>query len=74
MTTEDQDEGRLIHVAGPWMIEEGADGGSQGNLSQGAMAGHLVIYFVPLHLLALELSLKLEPWIPSWQEEARGDL
>ena len=64
----------VIHVAGTRMIEEGADGGSRGDLSQGAMAGHSVIDFVPLHLSALERSSELEPWIRSWWDEARGDL
>jgi hypothetical protein len=63
-----------IHVAGTRMIEEGADGGSRGNLLPGAMAGHSVIDFVPLHLLALERSSELELWIRSWWDEARGNL
>jgi hypothetical protein len=52
------------------MIEEGADGGSRSNLMQGAMAGHSVISFVPLHLLALERSESLEQcWTRSWWED-----
>lgn len=44
-----------VHVPGTWMIEEGADDGSRGNLIQSAiMAGHSVISFEPLHLFTLE--------------------
>jgi hypothetical protein len=64
----------VIHVVGTRMIEEGADGGSRGDLLQGAMAGHSVIVFVPLHLSALERSSELEPSIHSWWDELRGDL
>lgn len=64
----------VVHVAGTRMVEEGADGGSRGDLTQGAMAGHSVIDFVPLHLSALERSPTLEPWIRSWWDEERGDL
>lgn len=45
---------QVVHVAGTQMIEEGADGGSRGDLSQGVMSGQPVLDFVPLHLSALE--------------------
>jgi hypothetical protein len=64
----------VVHVAGTRMIEEGADGGSRGDLTQGAMAGHSVIDFVPLHLSALERSPGLETWIRSWWDQERGEL
>jgi hypothetical protein len=64
----------VIHVAGTRMVEEGADGGSRGDLTQGAMAGHSVIDFVPLHLSALERSENLEQWIRSWWDDERGEL
>jgi hypothetical protein len=53
----------VIHVAGTRMIDQGADGGSRGDLNQGSMAGESILNFVPLHLLALERSAKLEDWV-----------
>jgi hypothetical protein len=64
----------VVHIAGTRMIEEGADSGSQGDLSQGAMAGHLIIDFVWLHLSALERFPSLEQWIQSWWDETQGVL
>jgi hypothetical protein len=64
----------VIHVAGTRMIEEGADGGSRGDLSQGVMCEQSVLDFVPLHLSALERSENLEEWIRSWWDEQRGEL
>jgi hypothetical protein len=64
----------VIHVAGTRMIDEGADGGSRGDLSQGAMSGQPVLDFIPLHLSALERSAEVEPWIRSWWDKERGDL
>ena len=64
----------VIHVAGTRMQEEGADGGSRGDLTQGAMAGRPVLDFVPLHLSALERSPEVEKWIRSWWDEKRGEL
>jgi hypothetical protein len=64
----------VVHVAGTRMIEEGADGGSRGDLTQGAMAGHSVLDFVPLHLSALDRSDNLEQWIRSWWDDGRGEL
>jgi hypothetical protein len=38
----------VVHVAGTRMTEEGADGVSRRDLTQGSMAGPLIINFVPL--------------------------
>jgi hypothetical protein len=64
----------VVHVAGAQIIEEGADGGSRGDLSQGVMSGQSVLGFVPLHLSALERSHEVETWIRSGWDGERGDL
>ena len=45
------------------MIEQGTDGLSRGDHSQGVMTGRPMISFVPLHLSAFERSDKLKNWI-----------
>lgn len=64
----------VVHVAGTRMIEEGADGGSRGDLNQGVMAGHSVLEYVPLHKTALEEEPNLRQWITSWWDESYGRL
>ena len=56
----------FVHVAGTRMIEQGSDGLSRGNLTEGVMGGWKMSDFVPLHLNAFERSEKLEGWIRSW--------
>jgi hypothetical protein len=56
----------VIHVAGTRMIEEGANGGSRGDLTQSAMAGRPILDYVPVDLNTLGRSAKVEPWIRSW--------
>ena len=56
----------IIHVAGTRMMEQGTDGLSRGDLREGLMQGKQMISFVPLHMSALERSLKLEQWIRTW--------
>jgi hypothetical protein len=65
---------RVIHVAGTRMIEQGTDGGSRGDLTQGAMAGEPMLQCVPLHLAALGRGPQLEDWIRSWWDDERGSL
>lgn len=64
----------VIHIAGTRMIEEGADGGSRGDLNQGAMAGRSILEYVPLHLSALEVQPNVEQWIRSWWDSEYGPL
>eukprot|EP00980_Cylindrotheca_fusiformis_P031013 scaffold25703_cov171-Cylindrotheca_fusiformis.AAC.2 len=64
----------VVHVAGTRMIASGADGGSRGDLNQGAMAGVPILTYVPLHLSALERSAKVEHWVRSWWGEELGEL
>ena len=64
----------VVHVAGSRMIEEGGDGGSRGDLSQGVMAGRPILEYIPLHLSAFEREPDLEAWVRSWWDEMRGPL
>ena len=64
----------VVHVAGTRMIEEGGDGGSRGDLSQGVMAGRPILEYIPLHLSAFEREPGLEAWVRSWWDEERGPL
>jgi hypothetical protein len=65
---------RVIHVAGTRVVEQGTDGGSRGDLTQGVMAGEPMLQYVPLHLTALERSSNLEDWVRSWWDDERGEL
>ena len=71
-------EGRLslwvIHIAGTRMIEQGADGGSRSDFTQGVMAGEPMLKCVPLHLNALERQSGLEDWVRSWWNPELGEL
>ena len=64
----------VIHVAGTRMIEEGGDGGSRGDLTQGVMAGKPILEYIPLHLSAFERDSNLEAWVRSWWDIERGPL
>jgi hypothetical protein len=65
---------RVIHVAGTRMIEQGTNGGSCGDLTQGVIAGEPMLQYVPLHRTALERSPRLEDWVRSWWDDERGTL
>lgn len=64
----------VVHVAGTRMILEGADGGSRGDLNQGAMAGEEIMQFVLLHLSAKDQSNNIDDWVRSWWNKALGPL
>ena len=53
----------VIHVSGKRMIEQGTDGLSRGDHSQGVMLGKPMIDFVPLNLLAFDQSPSLKLWL-----------
>ena len=64
----------FIHVAGTRMIDQGADGLSRGNLTEGVMGGKSMEFFVPIHLGAIERSPEILPWIKSWAKtEVKSD-
>ena len=56
----------LCHCSGTRMIEQGSDGLSRGNLSEGVMKGVSMGHYVPLHLNPLERSPALEDWLKSF--------
>ena len=58
----------VIHVSGKRMIEQGTDGLSRGDHSQGVMTGQPMINFVPLNKTAFQWSDALRRWIcDAWQ-------
>jgi hypothetical protein len=62
----------LIWVAGTRMIEQGTDGLSRGDLSNGVMAGDNMLAHVPLNRTAFGRSPKLKGWLlecsgPTWE-------
>ena len=64
----------FIHVAGTRMIDQGSDGLSRGNLTEGVMGGKSMEFFVPIHLGAIERSPEILPWIKSWAKtEVKSD-
>ena len=59
----------LIHVSGKRMIEQGTDGTSRGDHSQGVMKGESMLQHVPLNLGAHVRSSGLIDWLKSWWPE-----
>ena len=59
----------LLHVPGTRMIEQGTDGLSRGNLTEGVMTGKAMRWFVPLDLSALDRVPKVIDWVRSWTQE-----
>jgi len=51
------------------MIEQGMDGLSRGNLTEGVMTGKAMRWFVPLDLSALDRVPKVIDWVRSWTQE-----
>lgn len=56
----------VSHVSGKRMIQQGTDGVSRGNMTEGVGAGMEMIQFIPLHLGALERHKGLFDWIKAW--------
>jgi len=56
----------FIHVAGSRMIQQGTDGLSRGDFSEGVMKGISMLSFIPLHLTAWERASTLKQWIIDW--------
>ena len=53
----------MVHIAGTRMIDVGVDGLSQGQLSEGVMAGDSILKHVPLHLSACTRSGDVMSWL-----------
>jgi hypothetical protein len=60
----------VVHVTGTQMIDQGSDGLSRADHSQGVMAGEEMEKYIPLHLSALQR----EPKLTGWLEDVFGDL
>lgn len=56
----------LSHVAGTRMIEQGTDGLSRGNISEGSLKGEGMLPFIPIHQDAFVRSPGLVAWLQSW--------
>jgi hypothetical protein len=54
---------RFIWIAGTYMIWQGADGLSRGNLTAGVMAGKRFLKYVPLNKTAFQRHTLLQEWI-----------
>ena len=63
----------FIHVAGTRMIDQGSDGLSRGNLTEGVMGGKTMEFFVPIHLGAIERSPSIVTWLKSWAKVDRAN-
>ena len=59
----------LSHVSGKRMIDQGSDGLSRGNLTEGVMRGADMKGFIPINKTAFERSSKLKVWLNSWTQE-----
>jgi hypothetical protein len=57
---------QMVHVPGTRMIQQGTDGLSRGDLTEGVMAGSSMLEHVPLKLSALERQPRLQAWMSSW--------
>jgi hypothetical protein len=55
----------LIWVAGTRMIEQGTDGGSRGDLTNGVLGGEHMLKHVPLNETVLERSFEAVEWLQS---------
>jgi hypothetical protein len=56
----------MVHIPGTRMIEQGTDGLSRGDLTEGVMTGHSILDFVPLNKSALDHQPGLVAWLTSW--------
>ena len=56
----------VIHISGRKMIECGVDGLSRGMTNKGVMQGIPMLHYLPMHMLAIERSDGLLPWIRTW--------
>lgn len=58
----------VSHVSGTRMIEQGSDGLSRGNLSEGVMRGIDMKEFIPINKTAFERSPSLAAWLDDWTD------
>jgi len=56
----------MIHIPGSRMIDQGTDGLSRGDLTEGVMTGESMLSHVPLRFTALDRQPLLVRWVQSW--------
>jgi hypothetical protein len=56
----------MVHVPGSRMIQQGTDGLSRGDLTEGVMAGQSMLEHVPVRLTAFGRQPAVQDWIASW--------
>jgi len=61
----------LIHVSGKRMIEQGTDGLSRGQLTEGVMRGSSMQSFIPLNENVLERFPSFKLWVEEWMNEKK---
>eukprot|EP00978_Attheya_sp_CCMP212_P038954 scaffold198227_cov75-Attheya_sp.AAC.1 len=64
----------VVWVAGTRMIEQGTDGGSQGDFTTGVLRGEAMLAFVPLHLGAFEISESIEQLMLDWFNDGDAEV
>lgn len=57
---------QMVHVPGSRLTNQGTDGLSRGDISEGVMASGSMLSFVPLHKSALQHRPKVLGWLKSW--------
>jgi hypothetical protein len=55
----------VVHVNGRRMIEQGSDGLSRADHSEGVIQGKPMLEYIPLHLDPLVREARLKPWLGS---------
>ena len=56
----------VFHIAGTRMIENGIEGLSRGDKTEGILQGANILKFVPLHLSPVQRSPQVKDWVKSW--------
>lgn len=59
----------FIHVAGKRMIQQGTDGISRGDLTEGVMKGDSMLQHVPLHLDVFARQPDVLAWVQYWSDQ-----
>lgn len=62
----------MVHVPGTRMIEQGTDGLSRGDVSEGVMTGCSMLEFVLLHKSALQRQPSIAQWVLSWIPDSKA--
>ncbi len=60
----------VTHIAGTRMIQQGTDGLSRSDVTEGVMQHSPMLYHIPLHLDSMQWSPSLLPLLQSWCPES----